>query len=231
VSADPAGHFVPSGLYICDGHEEITTAGGRVVRHRFLTAAPGPWKTLAQIQAQAAPLKTTPPRRERCPMCLTYLPLPDDAGHVGPCVSCGFTETVGPAPWRPQTFAAPDTLGRAVALKQSPGQVAEYTPTPVKVQLSRVRPSRETYGSKEATLAGVLRLQRDQGLRPPDPYTELRVMASAPCGRCGTPDSRRCTCPPAPPTLDDVLSRQNARSAEMEAAQLAAGYPAIHRVL
>jgi len=226
VSASRPGQpFVPSGLYRLAGH---------MVHRRFVRAAtPTPLKTLKQWNAAQAPALPEANGRWRCPQCLTLLPVELDAtGQYKPCTSCGYGPWIGPQHRDSEdkftTYAAPDTLGRAVALQRHPDLVSESNPVPV--TRTRVGPPRrrETYAPHGETTARAVALQESLGIREKTARPLRAMDASRPCGRCRKTD---CHCPPsAPDTLTYAASQQALDIAAKEEANVRAGLERIRKV-
>jgi hypothetical protein len=216
--AHPGKPFVPSGLYRLAGY---------MTNKRFVAVTtPGPLRTMKQWRAMVGgvfPEET--PMRWRCPTCLSYLPMQtDEHGQRKPCPQCGFHD-VGPVAdstsYGMVAFEAPKTLDRVHALRQSPGQVAEYAPVAVAVQAVGAPQPRQTFPFHGETTERVLRLQVQSGQRAA-PAPTLQAMHQLRCPRC---QRTSCNCPPAPPRpLEAAVAQRKREIARQEAAFDAAGY-------
>jgi hypothetical protein len=201
-----------------------------MINKRFQRVSTLALRTMQQwLAVEALPSPTLPPRVVLCGHCGDDFELRRDAnGDLMPCPNCGKgwrdTSMPGEAP-RFETYSAPETLRRVVALQRDPDAVAEMAPVAV-VARRAVSARRETYAPVGSTIDRALTLQRARGQREPAAAPLRTMQAASPCERCGR---RQCQCPPkAPDVLGIAVQHREAERAVQDAA-LREAYPVLRQ--
>lgn len=180
------------------------------------------WHPKPRTLAEDHPTPRLPARVRTCGHCgADYELVRDASGALMPCDNCGKGWKDGALL---EIFAAPDTLGRVVALQRDPVRVAETTSVPVTSVFVAVPTVRTTQAPRTSTLDGVVAYQMAQGLRDPGPQ-RLHTSATVRCPRCNAPDFRTCACPPTPPDTLAIAVQRNQERDQRQAAALLAAHP------